>query len=79
MSKRMIFFLRTSAVAILLCGLLISGCIKRVQPWERDILAEEKMQLIPDPMEEEMDQKIHFSKEGSSGGQGIGGGGCGCN
>lgn len=60
-------------------ALLLSGCITRVPPWERDLLAEKKMQLISDPMQNEMDEKIYFSKEGSSGGQGIGGGGCGCN
>jgi hypothetical protein len=50
-----------------------------VQPWDRDLLAEEKMQLIPDPTESFIDEHIYFSKEGSSGGQGVGGGGCGCN
>ncbi len=66
-------------LTLLVLSLLLSGCITRVPPWDRDLLAEKKMQLIPDPMENEMDEKISFSKEGSSGGQGIGGGGCGCN
>lgn len=60
-------------------AILLTGCIARVPPWERDLLAEKKMQLISDPMQNEMDEKIHFSKEGTSGGQGVGGGGCGCN
>lgn len=64
---------------LLIVAALLSGCITRVPSWDRDLLAEKKMQLIPDPMENEMDEKIYFSKEGSSGGQGIGGGGCGCN
>lgn len=63
----------------LVLAVLLSGCITRVPPWDRDLLAEKKMQLIPDPMENEMDEKVYFSKEGSNGGQGIGGGGCGCN
>lgn len=66
-------------LTLLVLSLLFSGCITPVPPWDRDLLAEKKMQLIPDPMENEMDEKISFSKEGSSGGQGIGGGGCGCN
>lgn len=66
-------------LTLLVLSFLFSGCITRVPPWDRDLLAEKKMQLIPDPMENEMDEKISFSKEGSSGGQGIGGGGCGCN
>ncbi|MDH3439630.1 MAG: DUF4266 domain-containing protein [Gammaproteobacteria bacterium] len=50
-----------------------------VEPWERDILAKEEMQLIADPLEVSIDEHIYFSKEASSGGRGFGGGGCGCN
>jgi len=50
-----------------------------VHPWDRDLLAEEKMQLVPDAVENFLDEHIYFSKEAASGGQGIGGGGCGCN
>jgi hypothetical protein len=67
------------SLIFLIVTLLLSGCITRVPPWERDLLAEKKMQLIPDPMENEMDGKVYFSKEGTYGGPGIGGGGCGCN
>jgi hypothetical protein len=60
--------------------LLTSGCaIQSVQPWQRDMLAEERMQLVPDPIQGGLDEHIYFSKEASSGGQGVGGGGCGCN
>lgn len=51
-----------------------------VQPWERDILARETM--IPgeaDGLDDAFDDHIYFSKEGSSGGRGFAGGGCGCN
>ena len=37
------------------------------------------MQFDPDPLEARMNQHVYTSKEGSSGGYGIGGGGCGCN
>ncbi len=50
-----------------------------VQPWERDLLAKDSMQLVQDPMDNFYDEHIYFSKEASSGGQGVGGGGCGCN
>jgi hypothetical protein len=50
-----------------------------VEPWERDVLAKEEMQLIADPLEAAIDDHIYFSKEASSGGRGYGGGGCGCN
>ena len=50
-----------------------------VEPWERDILAKDEMQLTADPVEAAIDDHIYFSKEASSGGRGFGGGGCGCN
>jgi hypothetical protein len=49
-----------------------------VEPWERDVLAKEEMQLVSDPLEVTLDEHIYFSKEASSGGRGFGGGGCGC-
>jgi Domain of unknown function (DUF4266) len=50
-----------------------------VQPWDRDVLARDDMQVVSDPIEVSLDEHIYFSKEASSGGQGFGGGGCGCN
>ena len=73
----------TLSKSIFLLGLLLmlaSGCaVQRVQPWERDILAQKKMQLIPDPVQNAFDEHIYFSKEASCGGESVGGGGCGCN
>ena len=69
---------RFSFTLIILCGL--SACsLEPVEPWDRDILAQKKMQLISDPLENYADEHIYFSKEASVGGQGVGGGGCGCN
>jgi hypothetical protein len=68
------FLLLTAAIAVL------SGCaFEKVQPWDRDLLAEDKMQLVPSPLDNYYDEHIYFSKEAASGGQGVGGGGCGCN
>ena len=50
-----------------------------VEPWDRDVLARPEMQIVSDPIEAAADEHIYFSKEASSGGQGFGGGGCGCN
>jgi hypothetical protein len=50
-----------------------------VKPWDRDLLAQKKMQLVTHPMVNSIDEHIYFSKEGSTGGQDVGGGGCGCN
>lgn len=52
---------------------------EETKPWHKALLAEERMQLEPYPMENSADQKIYFSRESASGGQGVGGGGCGCN
>lgn len=61
-------------------SLLLSGCAyEPVQPWEKDLLAKRKMQLDGYPLDNYLDEHIYFSKESSSGGQGLGGGGCGCN
>lgn len=60
--------------------ILISGCAPMgVKVWERDVLASPQMNLEKNTIEREMDDHIYFSKEGSSGGRGFGGGGCGCN
>ena len=68
------------AIAILSVMVTISACSSMgIQPWERDLLAKDSMQLVPDYLDNFMDEHIYFSKEASSGGQGVGGGGCGCN
>lgn len=54
------------------------GCAT-VQPWEREVLAREDMQLDANALDTAFDDHIYFSKEGASGGRGFGGGGCGCN
>jgi hypothetical protein len=63
-------------------GLLVlcTGCSSMgVDPWDRDLLAKDEMQLTTDALEAATDDHIYFSKEASSGGRGFGGGGCGCN
>jgi hypothetical protein len=67
--------------ALLLAALAIaSGCSSLgVDPWNRDVLAKDEMQLTTDAIEAATDDHIYFSKEASSGGRGFGGGGCGCN
>lgn len=74
MRKRQI---RWTVLAILTS---VTGCTSLgVEPWDRDILAKDEMQLVADPIEAATDDHIYFSKEASSGGRGFGGGGCGCN
>lgn len=57
---------------------LASGCTA-VKPYERELLAKPIMQLQPDPDEDELDLHMLDAREGSSGGYGSAGGGCGCN
>lgn len=53
--------------------------IEPVKPWQKGILAKPHMDLAGDPIDQYVDDHIYFSKEGSTGGTGVGGGGCGCN
>lgn len=71
----------TLRITAIVAGIaLLAGCATvRVQPWERDVLALQAMQLDAYPLDIYLDDHIYFSKESANGGQGIGGGGCGCN
>ena len=66
------------AFALVALALASAGCAP-VHPWDKDLLAQPKMQLVPQPMLHAVDEHVYFSKEGSTGGQDVGGGGCGCN
>jgi hypothetical protein len=69
-----------SLIALICFMSLFAGCSSvTVKPWERNLLAQKKMQLITFPLEIYLDEHIYYSKESSSGGSGVGGGGCGCN
>ncbi len=58
----------------------LSGCASMgVKPWDRDLLARRSMAPVTHPNLTGFEQHIYFSKEGSSGGSGSAGGGCGCN
>jgi len=56
----------------------LAGCTT-VQPWERGNLADVTMRPDRDPLAAAMSEHVYFSREGSTGGRGVGGGGCGCN
>lgn len=58
----------------------LAGCANLgVQPWERDLLAQDEMALNADAVDIGLDEHIYFSKEATSGGRSFAGGGCGCN
>lgn len=54
--------------------------IEPVRPWQKATLARDTMKPAgPIPGAEKFILKIYTSKEGSRGGTGVAGGGCGCN
>jgi MYXO-CTERM domain-containing protein len=68
---------RALAGAVLAIATL-GGCV-HVRPRQREVLARPNMKFAPDPAEDELDLHMQESREGSSGGYGSSGGGCGCN
>lgn len=73
--------LRHLALAIVALGLL-SGCSffgKRVNAYERSILSKPGMALVENGKEQAAMNHMYNAREGSSGGLGGAGGGCGCN
>lgn len=72
--------MKVRLLSTLMLMMLLQACsMSPVQPWERDLLAKPSMALVPDEIDNALDEHIYFSKEASLGGQGVGGGGCGCN
>ncbi len=69
--------LACSATACSTAGDILS--ISEVKPWERGTLARDDMQVVNDALEQSVDEHIYFSKEASTGGMSVQGGGCGCN
>lgn len=71
--------LSLAAILAALAGsFAFTGCTT-VQPWERGALADHTMRPDRDPLQAAMTEHVYFSREASSGGRGVGGGGCGCN
>jgi uncharacterized protein (TIGR03382 family) len=69
---------RRRKVAALTLVVAMTGCA-HVRPRQREILAKRAMKFSPDPAEDELDLHMQESREGSEGGYGSSGGGCGCN
>ena len=73
---------KSSLLSILLLVLLLGASACTIQPvkaWEKGDLARQEMAFDVDPTEAAYQRGVYFSKEGSSGGATVGGGGCGCN
>jgi hypothetical protein len=65
---------------ILIAVILLSGCVKDVQPWEKEQLSSDSMRSDgANALSKQFQEHVYFSKEGTRGGGGVSGGGCGCN
>lgn len=71
--------MKFAATGLALVALSACSNLQSVQAWEKGHLAQPAMTFEGDPMSEKFTQHIYSSKENSSGGYGVGGGGCGCN
>lgn len=70
------------AAVLIILSLGLSGCSlvgKRVNAFERGILSKNGMQLVGAPKEQAGINHMYNAREGSIGGFGGAGGGCGCN
>jgi len=71
---------RYSVFPIILICLLNTACsTSTVQPWQKQDLARPEMNDKNTAVESGFEDHFYFSKEGSAGGRGFSGGGCGCN
>ena len=71
------FFEWTPAVALVAA---VAGCGRQaVRASEKEFLADRVMQFDEDGHESSADDHVLTNREGSAGGKGTGGGGCGCN
>lgn len=70
---------RSSSSLIVLLALL-AGCGRHaVRPNEKEHLSDRTMQFDGDAQETAADEHVLSNREGSAGGRGATGGGCGCN
>jgi len=80
MQMKTINYSRINRLALALLTISTSACQSLgVEAWQRDILAQTAMQFQARNQELTSDDHFYFSKEGTSGGRGFAGGGCGCN
>ena len=67
-----------TALSFVVACLTLANCTNG-QPFERGYLAKKIMIPNRDPLAKGMADHMYFSREAAFGGEGVGGGGCGCN
>jgi hypothetical protein len=72
---------RGAAAALGLALVVLGGCANPSGPaaWDKSFIAKPEMSMGWGRQAVKFDQHVYESKEGASGGFGVGGGGCGCN
>jgi hypothetical protein len=71
---------RLFAAALVATAMLAAGCGRNaVRATEKELLADQIMSFDQDPHETASDDHVLTNREGSAGGKGAKGGGCGCN
>jgi hypothetical protein len=66
--------------AMLAAAVALGGCTTTpIAPWEKGVLAKPGMAFEDNVLQARFTEHVYSSKENSSGGSGVGGGGCGCN
>ncbi len=69
------------ALAMAGCLVTLAACssrLVRVQPYEREYLAQDKMYFTPSPAKAGFDEHVFSIREASRGGEASFQGGCGC-
>ena len=66
-------------LCLLLSALAVMTACQFVPAYQRGDLARPEMAFDADPLGSKLNQHIYFSKEASTGGNGVAAGGCGCN
>ncbi len=74
---------RFSRILLTLLAVFVLSACSSIEPWvkpyERDRLADPIMFLDADPVSSAYIYHVYEAREGARGGEGIAGGGCGCN
>lgn len=70
--------MKKSLIFLFILLFFLTGCTQ-VKPWQRGVLADYVMRPDRDPLADGYSEHVYFTREASSGGKGVGGGGCGCN
>ena len=79
MGGRQNTLLASLLACVLACLAALTGGCARVKPWQREIHGKRVMNPDADSAERKLDEHVQEYREGSIGGSGVGGGGCGCN